>query len=104
MFRAIRFEFLHKEKIVLCTPKMIIGKPVLENYIQLLQQGDLYLGNVSIPLSDSKNSYLVMYDSYRSMRGRVPNQTTNRQEDFDIKGIDPKALAAYLINQKAVVV
>ena len=101
-FRAIRIEIIHGQKTVLSTPKMNIAKPVLENFIQSLQQGNPFYGNTNIPFAGSKNSYLVLYDAYRSMLGHVTNELTNSQHDFDIKGIDPNELAAYLIKQMAV--
>lgn len=104
-FRAIRIKILNGQKLVFSTPKMNIAKPVLENFIHSLQQGNPFYGNTNIPFAGSKNnSYLVLYDAYRSMLGRVTNELTNSQHNFDIKGIDPKELAAYLIKQMAVVV
>lgn len=96
IFFLLKMELNLEGLKVLSTEKIPIAKPVLEDFIHTLRHGNPFLGTAGFTLQDETRSYLILYDGYTSLIGRVKNQLSDRIQEFVAKNIDRKLLADYL--------
>jgi hypothetical protein len=89
-------ELTQEGEKVLSTEKIPIAKPLLEDFIHKLRHGIPILGPAGFTLQDESRSYLILYDGYTSLLGRVKNQLSDKIEEFVAENIDRKILADYL--------
>jgi len=92
----LKMELTQEDEKVLSTEKIPIAKPLLEDFIHKLRHGIPILGPAGFTLQDESRSYLILYDGYTSLLGRVKNQLSDKIEEFVAENIDRKILADYL--------